>query len=71
MVSNLSNITCRTSYPIIINYIITVLTSFVFAILVGKVYDPADIEIVNKPNGFEEDDICGDMRNRRLALGLP
>merc|ERR1712166_66991 len=39
-------------------------------ILNGKIYDPADIEIVNKPNGFEENDIF-DTRNRRLALGLP
>ena len=32
-----------------------------FVILEGKIYDPADIEIVNRPNGFEENDITNEV----------
>ena len=65
--------TCRVVHHIhiIINYIIIILTLFVFAILEGKVYDPADITIVNKPNGVEENDIPIGFLEPASAIRLP
>jgi hypothetical protein len=45
--------------------------SFVFVILEGKIYDPADIVIVNKLNGVEENDIPNGLLVPNFVIGLP
>ena len=50
------------------------ITNFHLCLLLreGKIYDPADIAIVNKFNGVEDKDIGLDIpRNPQLVLNLP
>ena len=56
---------------IIVDVNIQLLTSFVFVLLEGKIYNPADIAIVNKFNGVEENDIPNGLSVSPSVLGLP
>ena len=58
---------------IVIIWLLTLLRCVLYFITFeGKVYDPADIAIVNKPNGVEFNDIPSGLKAlAQMFLGLP